>query len=164
MCCRIVKKHNFVKQGLKHGLFLIVANLRQLCASFNAWPSPPGSGAKGNLIKVDFARALVNRVFSTLVSDEEKDRMVSAICKTSVPKVDVEVLEHVSCLDEENCEAVKETIRTATDALQGTLFMLSRGSAEGRSVDSCDPIPFHSNCQRNACVVKIWALVPNKSF
>lgn len=114
---RVVGKFNIVKASLKSGMFLTVAQLKQLCASYQASPQKPGRGKNGNFVKLDWAHAILDKLFGISLGAEERERMLKGICKTAQPKVDVEALDHVANLDAENREAFKDTIKAAAEKL-----------------------------------------------
>ena len=70
---------SLLKGGLQCGVFMVAADLRQLCAMLKIALPVKGSGKKGRVLKVDIARKLVMTVFPD-GKPEDIRRMIGAVC------------------------------------------------------------------------------------
>ena len=77
---------SLLEGGLRAGVFLLLADLKQLCAMLSIDIPVKGSGKNQNVLKVDIARKLIETLFSE-ESEQEKQRMVAAITWNSSKKL-----------------------------------------------------------------------------
>lgn len=101
---------SIVTSAVRVGTWMTLPHLKLVCNYLGVDPpkTKQGSGANGEIWKVDWARNLVEFLFPD-ADGEEKQRMIAAITwKGSMRKLgdkEKEILEWVSQLDEENREA-----------------------------------------------------------
>ena len=110
----VVSVKPLLEAAVWDGVFLTAKQCRLICLSRKVTlpGKGQGSGKKRGLIKLDYARSLVN-FFYVAESDIEKARMVSAIMYLREGKVDISLLSTVAALDEENAETFKPMARAA---------------------------------------------------
>ena len=97
--------------AVREGTWIALANIRQICNKLGVEPprSKQGSGKGGSVLKVDWAKQLVEHLFPE-ASNPEKKRMISALTwkqnkMGGLQDKEQSILEMVSELDEENREA-----------------------------------------------------------
>eukprot|EP00439_Symbiodinium_sp_Y106_P040768 s155_g5.t1 len=93
-----------LEAALKKGVSIVVPHLKQICAMLGVEIPRTGGGKGGRVLKVDIAGALISALF-TNASEDERKRMISAICGNSqkAPKEsEREVLDVVAQLAEED--------------------------------------------------------------
>ena len=102
---------SLVKSAVKEGTWISLPNLRLICNHCGLDPPErgQGSGKKGAVTKIDWARKLVEHLYPH-DSLEEKKRMIAALTWKSgrlsgLKDKEREILEMVAQLDEENREA-----------------------------------------------------------
>ena len=114
---------DLLEASVRFGVFLTMDNLKLLCARLGAEPVAPGSGKRGNIIKIDYAKALVKKMFPDLDMDSaEAKRMIQAITWQSSKKLNEDekkILDYVAELDEENreCPEFKRVAKLAKQEL-----------------------------------------------
>lgn len=114
---------DLLEASVRFGVFLNMDNLKLLCARLGAEPVAPGSGKRGNIIKIDYAKALVKKMFPDLDMDSaEAKRMIQAITWQSSKKLNEDekkILDYVAELDEENreCPEFKRVAKLAKQEL-----------------------------------------------
>ena len=112
---------SLLKASVRSGLSSINVETLKLIVKVNQVPLPPsGSGASKNLIRIDFAKALVHWLFPDLAPDHpEFQRMLQSLAGNSKKKVvdcPESVLEAVQALDRENAETFKDLQKYALQA------------------------------------------------
>eukprot|EP00435_Cladocopium_sp_Y103_P036593 s312_g9.t1 len=96
--------------AVREGVWISLANIRQICHSLEVEPprAKQGSGKGGAVVRVDWARKLVQHLFPGADAEEQK-RMTAALTwkqsKGGLKEKERSVLEMVAELDEENREA-----------------------------------------------------------
>lgn len=99
---------DILKAGVAAGLFIVWPSLRQLCFMYDIEIPKPGNGAKGTLIKIDWAMALVEHLHPGAAAGD-KTRMIDAIvCRTSkqvLTECEQKILDVLDQLDPENASS-----------------------------------------------------------
>ena len=108
--------------SVKAGVFLILENIKLLCARMDVELPERGSGKKHNLIKVDYAAALVKKMFPDDDPEEQK-RMTACLTwpkSKNLADDDRQILDYVAQLDEENreCPEFKRVAKFAKERLK----------------------------------------------
>ena len=100
----VIRKDGWIlKDALRSGIALTVEQLRQACQSVGAdLPAKKeGSGSKGAIVKVDYARALIAKVFAD-ETEECRELLLKNLGVVKRKPLDVSVLAAISELDAEN--------------------------------------------------------------
>ena len=114
---------DLLQASVRFGVFLTMENLKLMCARLGAEPATPGSGKRGGVIKIDYAKALVKKMFPDLdMGSEEFKRMVQKITWQGSKKLNEDeqkILDYVAELDEENreCPEFKRVAKLAKQEL-----------------------------------------------
>ena len=98
-----------LQSAVREGTWISLANLKLICRRLEVEPPKgSGSGEKGEIWKVDWAKHLVNYLFPDSPA-EEKQRMVASLTwrghVTSLGDKEKDILEMVAELDAENADA-----------------------------------------------------------
>ena len=124
---RLKEYADLVSSAVFCGIWLTVPQLKQLVLSRNFQPPRSGSGKSGRVIKVDWARVLVEGLHST-ASDKDKKRMLAATLGKSEKQVGLDALGMVAMLDPENAEGFKEIKKAAMEGFEKSLKTRSMNS------------------------------------
>ncbi|CAE7804126.1 rplM [Symbiodinium sp. CCMP2456] len=108
--------------ALREGVFLTLADLKQLCAMLEIDLPTKGSGKKGRVLKVDICHKLICTLFPQ-EGPAESRRMVAAMCfnhTRALSENEEEILKCVSQLAEEDreCHEFKKVAQLARTKLQ----------------------------------------------
>ena len=106
---------DILRAGVLVGLFISWPALKQLCFMYDVEVEKPGSGTKGVLIKIDWAKALIKNLHPE-ADEAEKARMLAAImirvAKHTLTEDNQKILDVLEQLDPENaCSEVVAKVR-----------------------------------------------------
>ena len=115
-----------VQGGLEDGIQLTVDEMKMICRALGIQPKSPGSGKNGNVVKIDWASALIHHFFPQ-ASEEKRAELLKRICRApKAGSTNVEMLEHVAQLDPENQQAFKKQIKDAMESLEDIIQTKAR--------------------------------------
>ena len=147
---------------------LTVAQLQSLALSLKIAPPAKGSGSgqKGNVIRIDWVRALVNSIFSQ-ETEKVRESIINALDKANANqqgKVDLNCLAFVSQLDLENQECFKEIKKQAMKEYDKTVRVNVqeevRESAEKKFKQELIDNQKEKEAKAKAEIVRQWELTP----
>eukprot|EP00435_Cladocopium_sp_Y103_P065603 s253_g27.t1 len=118
----VQKRASLLKAGLKEGLQLTVPQIKQIFFSLEiSAPTGRGSGKKGNIVKLDWVKKLIQHFFP---GDDpgEQLRMINCLMGKNQATLDVDLLAAVSALDAENKTSFSYIQKTCIEQFEETVF------------------------------------------